>query len=66
MKQAQNGTVEITRRGEVVAYLISPDIYKNMGGNRARLLAVMEKMQKEAKSSGLTQEILDEILTENE
>ena len=66
MRQAEKGTVEITRHGEVVAYLMAPNIYENMGGNRARLLALMKSMQAEAKANGLTQEILDEILKEDE
>lgn len=56
--------VEITKRGEVVAVLLSSSQYENMGGNKARLKAVVKELRDQAKANGLTQEILADLLNE--
>ena len=66
LKKAESGAVEITSHGKPTVVMIPADQYQKMGGERARLLAAMRELQDEAAANGLTQEILDEILSGDE
>lgn len=56
--------VQITKHGNPVAIIISPEEYEDMGGEKARLTALIRRTQREAKKNGLTAEILSELLHE--
>ena len=60
----QREPVEITKRGQPVAIILSPAQFEEMGGHRAHLRAVIKDIQAQAKANGLTQEIFAEILNE--
>ena len=66
MKEAQKGAVEITRRGEPVAILLSTELFESMGGNRARFRVLVKEMQAEANANGLDDEALLAILNEKD
>ena len=64
LSQVQTEPVEITKRGKRIAIVLSPAQYENMGGDRARLRALVKDIQSQAKANGLTPELLSEILNE--
>lgn len=66
LKKAQSSAVEITTHGKPAVVMIPADQYEKMGGERARLLAVMRELQDEAAANGLTPEDLEKILNEDE
>ena len=66
LARVQTEPVEITKRGKIVAIMLSPSQYQNMGGDRARLRAVIKDIQAQARANGLTPEILSELLNEEE
>ncbi len=64
IKKIQTEAVQITSHGEPVAIVISPEQYENMGGDRARLLAVLKRNQQVAAANGITEQKLAELLNE--
>lgn len=62
IKKVQTEAVQITSHGEPVAIVISPEQYENMGGDRARLLAVLKRNQEVAAANGITEEKMAELL----
>ena len=60
----QREPVEITKRGQPVAIILSPAQFKEMGGDRAHLRAVIKDIQAQAKANGLTPELLAELLND--
>ena len=66
LTRVQTEPVEITKRGKIVAIMLSPSQYQNMGGDRARLRAVIRDIQAQARVNGLTPEILSELLNEED
>ena len=65
LKKAKVSAVEITQHGESTVVMLPADQYQRMGGEQARLLAVIREVQDEAEKNGLTQDIIDEILNED-
>ncbi len=66
LSQVNTEPVEITNRGKVVAVILSPSHYQDMGGDKARLRAVIKDIQAQAKANGLTPEILSQLLNEKD
>lgn len=66
LSRVQTEPVEITKRGKIVAIMLSPSQYQNMGGDRARLRAVIKDIQAQARANGLTPEILSELLNDED
>ncbi len=64
LSQLQSEPVEITKRGKVVAVILSPNQYQSMGGDKARLRAVIKDIQAQARANGLAPEILSTLLNE--
>ena len=66
LTRVQTEPIEITKRGKTVAIVLSPSQYQNMGGDRARLRAVIKDIQAQARANGLTPEMLSELLNEKD
>jgi len=74
----EGNTVKITRNNSEVAIIISPADFELLGGEekmlqmrynnieekRKKLGNTLKELREEAKNTGLTQEILDEIINE--
>ena len=55
----------VTKQGRPAAVVLSLEDYERMrGAANARLLDSVRRMQKEAAAAGLTEEALDELLTD--
>ena len=65
LDSAQREPVTILKNGRPTAVMVSPEDYARMGGNRQRIINLMEQMSKQAEENGLTPEILNSILNEN-
>ena len=56
----------MTKQGRPAAIVLSVDDYERMrGAARARLLEAVRRMQETAADAGLTEEVLDELLTDD-
>jgi len=65
LDDAQREPVTITRKGRPVAIVLSPEEYnESTGGIQARFARTVEKLRQEAEESGLTDDILTQILNE--
>ena len=65
LRRAKSGAIEITNHGKAEVVMLPADQYQRMGGEQARLLAIIREVQDEAEKNGLTQEIIDEVLKED-
>ncbi len=55
----------VTKQGRPAAVVLSVEDYERMrGAASARLLDSVRRMQEEAAAAGLTEEVLDELLTD--
>jgi antitoxin Phd len=62
---AQREPVTVTKQGRPAAVVLSVEDYERMrGAANARLLESVRRMQEEAAAAGLTEEALDELLTD--
>jgi prevent-host-death family protein len=62
---AQREPVTVTKQGRPAAVVLSVEDYERMrGAANARLLDSVRRMQEEAAAAGLTEEVLDELLTD--
>ena len=62
---AQREPVTVTKQGRPAAVVLSVEDYERMrGAANARLLESVRRMQEEAAAAGLTEEVLDELLTD--
>jgi prevent-host-death family protein len=62
---AQREPVTVTKQGRPAAVVLSVEDYERMrGAANARLLDSVRRMQEEAAAAGLTEEALDELLTD--
>lgn len=64
LDSVQNEPVTILKNGRPTAIVLSPTEYARLGGSRERIFSLVDQMQQEAKSNGLTQDILDDILND--
>ncbi len=65
LEAAQREPVTVTKQGRPAAVVLSVEDYERMrGAANARLLDSVRRMQKEAAAAGLTEEVLDELLTD--
>ncbi len=65
LEAAQREPVTVTKQGRPAAVVLSVEDYQRMrGAANARLLDSVRRMQKEAAAAGLTEEVLDELLTD--
>ena len=62
---AQREPVTVPKQGRPAAVVLSVEDYERMrGAANARLLDSVRRMQEEAAAAGLTEEALDELLTD--
>ncbi len=65
LEAAQREPVTVTKQGRPAAVVLSVEDYERMrGAARARLLDSVRRMQDEATAAGLTEEVLNELLTD--
>jgi prevent-host-death family protein len=65
LEAAQREPVTVTKQGRPAAVVLSVEDYERMrGAARARLLDAVRRMQEAAATAGLTEEVLDELLTD--
>ena len=65
LEAAQREPVTVTKQGRPAAVVLSVEDYERMrGAANARLLDSVRRMQEEAAGAGLTEEVLDELLTD--
>jgi prevent-host-death family protein len=65
LEAAQREPVTVTKQGRPAAVVLSVEDYERMrGAARARLLDAVRRMQEAAAAAGLTEEVLDELLTD--
>ncbi|MDJ0891524.1 MAG: type II toxin-antitoxin system Phd/YefM family antitoxin [Gammaproteobacteria bacterium] len=65
LEAAQREPVTVTKQGRPAAVVLSVEDYERMrGAANARLLDSVRQMQEEAAAAGLTEEALDELLTD--
>lgn len=64
LNTVQNEPVTILKNGQPTAVVLSPTEYARLGGSRERIFSLMEQMQEEAASNGLTQDMLNAIIHE--
>jgi len=66
LEKAQRAPVRITKQNRTAGYLVAPDDFEYMQKevSRRELMKTVREMRDTATKNGLTQEILDEILTE--
>ncbi|MDJ0872279.1 MAG: type II toxin-antitoxin system Phd/YefM family antitoxin [Gammaproteobacteria bacterium] len=65
LEAAQREPVTVTKQGRPAAVVLSVEDYERMrGAANARLLDSVRRMQEEAAAAGLTEEALDELLTD--
>jgi len=65
LEAARREPVTVTKQGRPAAVMLSIEDYERMrGAARARLLDTVHRMQAEAAAAGLTEEVLDELLTD--
>ena len=65
LEAAQREPVTVTKQGRPAAVVLSVEDYERMrGAANARLLDSVRRMQEEAAAAGLTEEVLDELLTD--
>ena len=65
LEAAQREPVTVTKQGRPAAVVLSVEDYERMrGAANARLLDSVRRMQQEAAAAGLTEEVLDELLTD--
>ncbi len=65
LEAAQREPVTVTKQGRPAAVVLSVEDYERMrGAANARLLDSVRRLQEEAADAGLTEEVLDELLTD--
>ena len=65
LEAAQREPVTVTKQGRPAAVVLSVEDYERMrGAANARLLDSVRRMQEEAAAAGLTEEVLDELMTD--
>ncbi len=65
LEAAQREPVTVTKQGRPAAVVLSVEDYERMrGAANARLLESVRRMQEEAAAAGLTEDVLDELLTD--
>ncbi len=65
LEAAQREPVTVTKQGRPAAVVLSVEDYERMrGAANARLIDSARRMQEEAADAGLTEEVLDELLTD--
>ena len=66
LEAARREPVTVTQQGRPAAVVLSIEDYERMrGAARASLLESVRRMQQEAAQKGLTEEVLDELLTDD-
>ena len=66
LEAARREPVTVTKQGRPAAVMLSIEDFERMrGAARASLLESMRRMQQEAAAAGLTEEMLDELLTDD-
>jgi len=66
LEAARREPVTVTKQGRPTAVMLSIEDYERMrGAARAGLLESVRRMQQEAAQKGLTEEVLDELLTDD-
>ncbi len=65
LEATQREPVTVTKQGRPAAVVLSVEDYERMrGAANARLLDSVRRMQEEAAAAGLTEEVFDELLTD--
>lgn len=62
---AQREPVTVTKKGRPAAIMLSVEDYERIrGAARRRLLGTIEQTQQDAAAAGLTEDVLDQLLTD--